>query len=337
MVRLSDLIKPGQAVPAAGPAPIPRAPSVSVITKAALKQKDLVSAPAGDSQGLYAALTVECERCLQQAQSQQPLTLSRIPALIEQTIAGIQNNDAEWQRLTALNPHFTLATHGVNVAILAIRVGMEWGIKSADLVDTGIAALLHDVGMVKLPHLLQAPYHLGPEDFEAIHEHPVWGSRIAQRSPELPPLARTVIIQEHERADGTGYPNRLSGEAIDKHAQLIGLLDVYEALTHERPYRSRLLAAEASRAITRHQQAFGRDLLRAFLRGIPVFPEESWVRLNSGDVAQVVRNCGKNPFLPTVSIRFDRLNQPYPQPETVDLSRQSRLTLLEATPDPVRG
>ncbi len=335
MVRISDLVKASH--------PAPQVPAKAAAAPSPLSHPAVVSRPVQvaaanfqNSAELYQRLLQESERCLEQVYQQQQITLGDIPWLIEQALDQVTADDAQLLRLSTMgDSNFSLAAHGVNVAILSMRVGMELGLRRAALVDVGVAALLHDIGMMKIRHLLHAPYHLNPDQVEEIKEHPIWGERIAQRSSELPPNVRDVIAQEHERQDGSGYPRKLSGDDIQKDAQLVGLADMYEALTHNRPYRQRLVPAEATRVITQqHKNAFRTPLLRAFLRGVPIFPVESWVRLSSGDLAEVVATTSRYPLMPTVVIRYDRLRQPYPHPRTVDLSRDMQFSIIEAIPDP---
>lgn len=337
MVRLSDLSQPSE--PTEQPA-VKSAAAADQISEL-VRFIEPAPKPEADLQGaaeLYQRLLQESERCLDQVYQEQRVTLGEIPRLVEQALDRVTSDDAELLRLSTLGePNFSLAAHGVNVAVLSMRVGVELGMRRASLVDVGVAALLHDIGMMKIRHLLHAPYHLNPGQIEEVKDHPIWGERIAQRSSELPPNARDVIAQEHERRDGSGYPRKLSGNDIQGDAEIVGLADMYEALTHDRPYRQRLVPAQATRVMTeQHKGAFRAPLLRAFLRGVPIFPVDSWVRLSSGDCAQVVATQSRHPLAPTVSIRYDRLRQPYPQPRTVDLSREAQFTIIEAITDPAR-
>ena len=335
MVRISDLVKAGNSTAQASAKPVAVAPQISQPPLFS-RPTPAASASLQNSTELYQHLLQESERCLEQVYQQQRITLGDVPGLIEQVIDRVSIEDTGLLRLSTMGePNFSLAAHGANVAILSMRVGMELGLRRASLVDVGVAALLHDIGMVKIRHLLNASQHLNPEQIEEVKEHPIWGERIAQRSSELPPNARDVIAKAHERQDGSGYPRKLSGDDIQKDAQLIGLIDMYEALTHDRPYRQRLVPAEASRVVTQqHKQAFQMPLLRAFLRGVPIFPVESWVRLSSGDLAQVVGATSRYPLMPTVVIRYDRMRQPYPNARTVDLSRDTQLSIIEAIASP---
>lgn len=325
MVKLSQIVKPDLQ-----PSPAASRPSKPAASTPLPQPEDHHG-----SRIVYADLVAAAQRCLESVQQQQQIALGDIPPLVEQMVNRLLIDDPELLRLVMLGEErFSLAVHSVNVAILTMRVGLELGMKPVALADLGIAALLHDIGMTKVPHLLQAPQHLNPEEIRALREHPLWGERIARRCAELPSFVGEVIVQEHERADGSGYPNRLAGSAINERAQLVGLLDVYEALIHNRPYRQPVLPAEAARILTGdYRRAFSRDTLRAFLHALPVYPVGSWVRLTTGAVAKVVSHHEGVLFTPVVQVFRDRYGQPA-MPEMLDLYREPNIAISEAVPAP---
>ena len=342
MVRLSQIVKKDSAQPStpvrAATTPLPgQAPGRRIQPEAGIKQP-LPSLPEDrhGSRLIYEDLLAAAQRCLESVSQQQSLILGDIPVLIEQVIDRLVIDDPELIRLARLtHERFSLAAHSVNVAILTMRVGLELGMKPVSLIDWGMAALLHDIGMTKISHLLQVSEHLNPEEVEAMREHPLWGERIARRCSELPSLVREVIIQEHERADGSGYPNRLAGADINEHAQLVGLMDVYEALTHNRPYRQAVLPAEAARVLTGdYRRAFSRKMLRAFLHALPAYPVGSWVRLSTGALAMVIANHESALFSPAVQV-FRGRDAELATPETLDLLREPGISISEAVAAPV--
>lgn len=361
MVRLSQIVKKDPPQPQAAPqpsgtppVPSPAKPSLVVqalpssLSSQALAYRAVLPVPAAGSSSadlpedrhgsrlIYEDLVAATQRCLDSVHQQQRIALDEIPVLVEQVVNRLVIHDSELIRLATLShERFSLAAHSVNVAVLTMRLGLELDMKPVALVDLGIAALLHDIGMMKFPRLLQVSQHLNPEEVEAMREHPLWGERIARRCLELPSLAREVIIQEHERADGSGYPNRLAGSDICEHAQLVGLMDVYEALIHNRPYRRAVLPANAARILTGdYRSAFNRESLRVFLRALPVYPIGSWVRLTTGAVAKVLANYEGALFTPVVQVFHNRDGEPL-MAEILDLLREPNITISEAVPAPV--
>ena len=102
----------------------------------------------------------------------------------------------------------------------------------------GHAALLHDIGKVGMPdRVLHKPGPLADEEWDVMREHPVIGERILRAIPGMGSVAR-IVRHEHERFDGTGYPDRLAGEEIPLGSRIILACDAYHAMTSDRPYRA---------------------------------------------------------------------------------------------------
>ena len=111
----------------------------------------------------------------------------------------------------------------------------------------------------------------------------------------------TVVRQEHERGDGSGYPHGLSGDAIDEMSKVIAVSDVYEALTSDRPHRARVLPNQAIKEMVDvRQREFSPRVLKAMLDQISIFPLGSLVVLNTGVIARVIEVHENLPMQPTV-------------------------------------
>jgi putative two-component system response regulator len=119
-----------------------------------------------------------------------------------------------------------------------------------DLADDQILALrragiVHDIGKVAVPEaILLKPGRLTPEEFRIIQEHPVVGERICAPLKSLR-LLLPIIRHHHEKLNGSGYPDGLKGEEIPITARVLQIVDVYDALTTQRPYKRALSRAEA--------------------------------------------------------------------------------------------
>jgi len=117
-----------------------------------------------------------------------------------------------------------------------------------------IGAYLHDVGKVRVPHeILSKPGKLTPDEFAVLQMHPVWGIELLA-AVEFPWDIKPIIRWHHERHDGSGYPDRLRGDEIPLSAQIVGIADVYDALTSTRPYRP---ALSRERALTEMERCRG--------------------------------------------------------------------------------
>ena len=338
MVQFRDLIQSGtlKDPPASIPAPA-ATPSLPAHSSPISPTSNEAPRPR-DHFTLYAELTATCQRCLQDAEQEQRITLGALPSLLESLVERMGHEGAELLRLSTANDRgFSLASHGVNVAILSVRVGMELGLNAAELRALALAGLLHDVGMTKVRALLHVPASLDPAQRVQVHQHPLLGQRLLERCDDIPPAVRDVIVQEHERYDGSGYPRQLAGSRIHEYAQIVGLMDTYEAMVHDRPYRKRRVPSDALRTLIDEQRAqFRQDLLKALLRAIPIYPVDSWVRLNTGELARVIATSPRAPLAPTVTVLLDARGQTRPDALPVNLATEPQLKIKQAVADPIR-
>ena len=163
------------------------------------------------------------------------------------------------------------AGHSLRVTVQALRLGRAMGLSHWQLRALAHAALVHDVGKIEVPDaILNKPGPLTPDERRIVERHPVTGHRMCSRLGFLPEELG-AIRHHHERWDGTGYPDRLAGEAIPLLARVLAVVDVYDALTSERSYRQ----------AWSHDQAFAYILQQA---GSQFDPEcvKAWSQLVAG-------------------------------------------------------
>ena len=130
------------------------------------------------------------------------------------------------------------ADHSKRVTGLAIAIGGAVGLSLEQLATLYCAALLHDIGKVGVStNILDKPGELTSNEFESMEEHPAKGARILEPLSAYAPVV-PIVLQHHERLDGSGYPYGLRGEAICPGARILAVADVYDALISERPYRA---------------------------------------------------------------------------------------------------
>ncbi|HSV32307.1 MAG TPA: PAS domain-containing protein [Atribacteraceae bacterium] len=156
--------------------------------------------------------------------------------------------------------------HVHQVRRLARAIGSALPLPESALNDLELSARLHDLGKIAIPaRILDKPGPLNPSEWETMQTHPTIGYRITKSSPDLSRIAE-VILAHHERWDGTGYPQRLKGEAIPLLARIIAIADAYDIMTRGRPYRKRIAKAAARQELTRSSGSqFDPRLVNLFL------------------------------------------------------------------------
>jgi diguanylate cyclase (GGDEF)-like protein/putative nucleotidyltransferase with HDIG domain len=169
----------------------------------------------------------------------QPVSLARV--LPSDSIAGLAEALLERDRYTG--------EHSERVSELAAEVAAKLGLDEREVERVRGAALLHDIGKVGIPDdILRKGSDLTEPEWRTMREHPVIGERIVRTIPGLGPVAR-IVRHEHERWDGTGYPDGLSGDEIPIGARIIFACDAYHAMVSDRPYRRALTHPEAIREL----------------------------------------------------------------------------------------
>lgn len=237
-----------------------------------------------------------------------------------------------------LEPHapFDLASHSVNVAIIAGRISIGLADPPGDVVSAIQAGLVHDVGMARLPEALLAKVGtLTESELEELRRHPEYGYEIiAAGGAGMEWLAR-IALQEHERASGQGYPLGLPADSIDPVAQVVAVADVFEALSHPRAYRSPYATFDALEQVVGMQdEYFAPQVVSALVHEISSFPPDSYVQLSTGEICQVVAPNHENLMRPRVRVLWNSDWRRLEDPHLVDLGAHPAITvsrsLLEA-------
>jgi putative nucleotidyltransferase with HDIG domain len=173
----------------------------------------------------------------------------------------------DWGQSIESSDSYTFG-HCERVADYGVGVAQELGLDEGQQTTIRIGAYLHDLGKVKVPHeILNKPGKLTDEEFGVIQMHPVWGVELLA-TVEFPWDIKPIIRWHHEKHDGTGYPDRLQGSEIPINAQIICIVDVYDALTTTRSYRPAMSQAEALGRMAESKRWWREDVYAAFLRSV---------------------------------------------------------------------
>lgn len=182
--------------------------------------------------------------------------------------------------------------HSVNVAILSIVMGIALDLNKEKLNNLGMGALLHDVGKTFISkEYLNKNEKLTDDEFEKIKKHPVKGYKYIRSRFNLPIQTSKVILEHHEKYDGTGYPSQKAGKDISLFARIVAIADVYDAVTSDRPYRKGVLPSKAMEYIMGGAgYHFDYDLISIFVKKVAAYPLGTCVKLSNGLIGIVVKN-----------------------------------------------
>ncbi len=164
--------------------------------------------------------------------------------------------------------------HQRRVANICVRIATELGLSKERIHGLHLAGTIHDLGKIACPaEILSKPGHLSANEFNLIKEHPNTGFNILKDVDFPWPIAQ-IILQHHERIDGSGYPQGLTGDAILLESKILSVADVVEAMASHRPYRPALGIEAALNEITKHRGTlFDADVVDKCLR---IFHEQGY-------------------------------------------------------------
>ncbi|MEG0753751.1 MAG: HD-GYP domain-containing protein, partial [Angelakisella sp.] len=195
-------------------------------------------------------------------------------------------------------------THSMMVGLISVLIGVRLGLTEYRLNELAVCGLMHDLGKVDIPvNIINKPEKLNDDEYAIIRMHPESAVRRLRGNRACTPAVLQGIASHHEKYDGTGYPQGLSGERIPLYGRILALADVFDALTSKRSYRENWTPEQAIEYMMGLANIhFDFNLLNSFLSVIAAYPVGSIVRLSNGYTSVVIRNTPGMTLRPTVRV-----------------------------------
>jgi HD-GYP domain-containing protein (c-di-GMP phosphodiesterase class II) len=223
--------------------------------------------------------------------------------------------------------------HSINCAILMVMFGRALEIEKPTLQHLGIGALLMDIGMVKLPLLLTSKADkLNEQETKRIQRHVDIALQLLESLEGIDDVSLTVVKQHQERLDGSGYPDGLREQQISQYGKMAAIVDTYDSLTTQRPYREALKPADALKKMQDEELGLDKELVSQFIGCMGANPVGSLVKLESGKLAMVMRLNKHQPMSPMVMI-FYNLTTKLDEVSQLDLSKVEDKIVGSVSPD----
>ena len=258
--------------------------------------------------------------------------------LVDSLAQAVAQNRTALLALTALKNYDNYTfTHMVNVSILTMGQARGLGIDGGPLREFGLAALMHDIGKVKTPNeILNKPGKLTDQEFDVLKRHTIDGAEILKNTPEIPTLAPIVAFEHHLRSDGTGYP-LVQRPQLNLGTTLCGIADVFDAMRSQRVYQDAHPTDRILAVLQRNDgKQFDQNLVRRFVQLIGIYPAGNLVRLDTGEIAVVLKAYAPDPYRPRVRVLVGRDGATLVRPYDVDLwsAREGQPQSVRAPLDP---
>jgi HD-GYP domain-containing protein (c-di-GMP phosphodiesterase class II) len=231
--------------------------------------------------------------------------MSEVTALMDDIIyemTGFKEKQLEYIDIKNVNSY--LYSSAINVALLSVLIGWELGLNTEMIQNLFIGGIFHDIGLAMLPkEVLYKKEPLTMDDKRLVLYHPLKGYDYLKDKSFLSSYVRAVTLGHHEHMDGSGYPNRKNGSEIHMLTQIVGIADIYDAMTSDRPYRQALPAKEALEYIMSiGDKHYDMNIVKALIKKINPFPAGSLVKLMDGQTAVVRKVPSNMPLRPFISI-----------------------------------
>lgn len=195
--------------------------------------------------------------------------------------------------------------HCLNVCLLSINIAAAFGYSRSQVIEIGMGALLHDIGMLLISSSIRTKKgKLSQEEWFEVQKHPVLGLHQLEKVKSLPGCIPFVAYQVHERENAVGYPKKRHSVLIHRFAKVVQLADIYEAMTSPRSYRTPLAPYNAMAQIIKMARTglISGEYVKALLEYISLFPVGSLVQLSDGRIARVVQANSASPAKPLLSV-----------------------------------
>ena len=292
------------------------------------------------AQEVYRRALQMAESILQRAKSGQAIGGKELQDVVEELIRELIYENNELLNLACCQVvdegmEKFLSAKLVNKAILAIEIGIGKKMNRSKLVWLGISAFLSDLGITQVLDVVSKKEAISGEDLEKIKQIPFKTVEILKKIPDLDRVVLTVAEEFRQRGE-----NRLELKEMrkqDEFSRIVAVVDVFEALTHDRPHRPRYLPHEAMKKILEEGGRFEEGVLRLLIDHVGIYPIGSWVQLSTKDLAKVVRINPGSPLRPKVKVLFDSKGMAMEDPPLFDLAKTQSLQILRPISDQELG
>ncbi|UCH12898.1 MAG: HD domain-containing protein [Candidatus Omnitrophota bacterium] len=219
-----------------------------------------------------------------------------------------------------------LHMHSLNTCLLSIKIGIWLNLNKSDLMNIALGGLLHDLGLVSVEDIISLPRKLKHKELQKIRQHPVVSARMLEKVKDITEDVINAVRGHHKRLTDKDFTKELNSERLQKMAQIIGLADVYEAITHPRSYREPKLPHEAVKELVEVESGkFQANIIKSLIGNIGIYPIGSWVRLTDGEIGIVASINKGYPLRPWINLIFEANGNKLTDIKSIDLLTKPHL------------
>jgi putative nucleotidyltransferase with HDIG domain len=242
----------------------------------------------------------------------QDFDLHAVRDTVKQNVKAVLNNEDAMMMVTMLKLQSEdIAEHSLNVSILSIGFAQALGYSEKELEDIGMAALLHDIGQVKVEEkVLSKKGKLNQNERIEMAKHCQYGYELLLNKTGLTPSCIDVALSHHERLSGQGYPRGLKENQISRNVRIVSIIEVFDALTSHQSYRKGMSVMDAYKILMAGKNThFDEQLILKFVKWRSIYPPGSIVEMDNGEVGIVIAAHKKHKLKPRVLLVLNEYKQ----------------------------
>lgn len=198
-----------------------------------------------------------------------------------------------------------LVRHSVNVSVLSSMMGKWLNFSQKDITLLTYASLLHDIGKTKLPQkILNKTSKLTKDEFDIVKKHPIIAYEIIKKIPYMDSSVSLAVLMHHERIDGSGYPLGLRSSNISNFGKIVGIADMYDAMTSNKVYAKKVSAFKALDIMQKeHIDKLDPVYLNVFIQRISDYFTGEMVKLNNNSIGKIIKMDLNNISKPLILVK----------------------------------
>lgn len=286
-----------------------------------------------DSRKLYLNLHTQMDRIFADLRMGKSLEHKRMRQVLHELMEAVLHDSKSMMYLAMLREHQDdLVAKAVIVAVLSLTFAKHISLKQTDLAPLGMGALLHPIGLLKVPsEILSKAEPLTNEEVILVRQYPSKGYKFLLEQEGLKAASLDIVLHHQERINGKGYPDKLKGHEISFLARIVAITSVYEALTRDRSDRPAISPTKALSQLYRWRfEDFDNRLVEKFIQSLGVYPPGCLVELNNGSLAVVYATHPNQRLNPKVRLLTTVDLEPLETQEPIDLAETDQLTIIKA-------
>ncbi|MFZ2267706.1 MAG: HD-GYP domain-containing protein [Azonexus sp.] len=259
------------------------------------------------------------------AQAGRDVDAARLEPVVSKMIESVRRNPDALVPLARVKQMGSYAAdHAVATAGLIIALAQQQGLAAGEVEKLALGTMLKDIGQSALDErLVTKPGMLSQAEYTVVKSHVEEGLAVLEATSRLAETSVAVVLEHHERYNGCGYPYRMAGDEISLAGRMAAIVDTYDAMTSDRPYRPAISPATALRQLFEQGGSqYDPNLVAAFVRTIGIYPVGTLVLLESGHLAVVDEVHHENLLSPVVRVIYHTGRRQYVAPVEVDLARK---------------